>query len=75
MNLPIVVRIVPAKNMDCPKLQLGSLVTFLAADTPRLFAFTTSTINASNSASEKAGFLFSNVMRTHYYYRYHILCF
>ena len=49
----MVVRIVPAKNMDCPKLQLGSLVTLPIADTPRLFASIISIIKSSNSSSGK----------------------
>lgn len=50
---PIVVRMVPAKKMDCPKLQLGSLDTLPTADTPRLFASMISTMNASSSPSAK----------------------
>lgn len=34
----MVVRIVPAKKSAGPNVQLGSLVTFLVADTPRLLA-------------------------------------
>ena len=49
--LPIVLRIVAAKKMDCPKLQLGSLVTLPIAETPRLFALIISTMNVSNSSS------------------------
>ena len=48
----MVVRIVPAKNIDCPKLQLGSLVTLPIAETPLLFALIISTIKSSNSSSE-----------------------
>ncbi len=48
---PIVVRMVPAKKMDWPKLQLGSLDTLPTADTPRLFASTISLMNFSRSSS------------------------
>ena len=50
---PIVVKMVPAKKTDWPKLQLGSLDTLAIADTPRSLAFTTWTMNSSNSASAK----------------------
>lgn len=52
VHSPIVVRIVVAKNMACPKLQLDSdMVTFLTADTPRLAPLTTSMIKFSSSSS------------------------
>lgn len=51
-NVPIVVTTVLEKNKDCPKLQLGWLETFLAADTPRLLALTTSDMRTSRSSSE-----------------------
>ena len=49
----MVVMTVPAKNTDCPKLQLGlDLVTFFTADIPLFVACTIFTIKSSNSASE-----------------------
>lgn len=51
---PMVVTIVLEKNKDCPKLQFGSPVAFLIADTPLLLALTTSVINSSNASSIKA---------------------
>lgn len=52
--LPMVVMTVPAKNNDCPKLQLGSdIVTFRVADTPRFVAITTAAINFSKAPSKK----------------------
>jgi hypothetical protein len=52
--LPMVVMTVPAKNIDCPKLQFGfELVTFLTADIPLFVARTIFTINSSSSASEE----------------------
>jgi hypothetical protein len=50
--LPIVVTTVLEKKRDCPKLQFGSPDTFLAAETPLLLAFTTSSISFSRSSSE-----------------------
>ena len=49
----MVVTTVLEKNRDCPKLQFGSPDTFLAADTPLLLAFITSSMNFSRSSSEK----------------------
>lgn len=49
----MVVITVQAKNRDCPKLQLGSPETFLAADTPLLLAANTSFMNVSIESSEK----------------------
>lgn len=49
--LPIVVTMVLEKKKLCPKDQLGSLVTFLAAETPRLLAWMMSTISFSKSSS------------------------
>lgn len=49
--IPMVVTTVLEKKTDWPKLQLGSLETFLAADTPRLLALTTSSMRASRSSS------------------------
>lgn len=51
--LPIVVTTVLEKKRDCPKLQFGSPDTFLAAETPLLLAFTTSSISFSRSSSER----------------------
>lgn len=52
-TVPIVVRRVPAKKMDCPKVQLGSaIVTFFVADTPLLVATTILAINFSNLSSK-----------------------
>lgn len=53
MNLPMVVTMVLEKNNDCPKLQFGSPVAFLTADTPLLLASTTSLISCSKAASIK----------------------
>lgn len=50
---PMVVITVHAKNSDCPKLQLGSPETFLAADTPLLLAAKTSFMKFSIESSEK----------------------
>lgn len=51
-QIPIVVRRVPAKKMDCPKVQLGSaIVTFFVADTPLLVATTILAMNFSNLSS------------------------
>jgi len=49
----MVVITVQAKNRDCPKLQLGSPETFLAAETPLLLADNTSFIKLSIESSEK----------------------
>jgi hypothetical protein len=49
----MVVITVQAKNKDCPKLQLGSPDTFLAAETPLLLAAKTSFIKFSIESSEK----------------------
>lgn len=50
--IPIVVKRVPAKKMDCPKVQLGSaIVTFFVADTPLLVATTILAMNFSNLSS------------------------
>lgn len=49
---PIVVTIVVEKKRDWPKLQFGSPETLLAAETPRLLAFTTSWIKFSKALSE-----------------------
>lgn len=49
----MVVITVQAKNRDCPKLQLGSPETFLAAETPLLLADKTSFIKFSIESSEK----------------------
>jgi len=49
--LPIVVTTVLEKKRDWPKLQLGSPDAFLAAETPRLLALTTSWISFSSSSS------------------------
>lgn len=47
----MVVTIVLEKNKDCPKLQFGSPVAFLIADTPLLLARTTSVISSSSASS------------------------
>lgn len=52
----MVVTTVEEKNRDCPKLQLGPPVTLRDADTPRLFARTTSSSNASRSSSVEDDF-------------------
>lgn len=49
----MVVITVQAKNRDCPKLQLGSPETFLAAETPLLLAAKTSFMKFSIESSEK----------------------
>jgi hypothetical protein len=51
--VPIVVTTVLEKKRDCPKLQFGSPDAFLAAETPLLLAFTTSTISFSRSSSKR----------------------
>lgn len=49
--VPIVVMTVLEKNIDCPKLQFGSVVTFPTADTPLLFAATMSLMKSSRASS------------------------
>ena len=54
----MVVRMVNAKKMACPKLQLGSdIVTLRLADTPLLAAITTSFMNRSNSSSAQIQYI------------------